>query len=58
MNIPFLILLILFSISLGINIAKHNTPKKEDYNAWNTLLNWIIQLALTISAIYFSGGTL
>lgn len=58
MNIPLFILIGLFCISLGINIAKHGEPKNEKYNVWNTFLNWIIQLALTIWAIYAGGGIL
>jgi len=51
MNIPVLILIILSCISLGISIAKHGTPKGDNYNIWITFICLIVEWVLILWAL-------
>lgn len=51
MNTPQLILIALFSVSLGMSAAKHGEPKTGKENAWASLVAMAIQVAL----LYWGG---
>ena len=52
-NIPFIMLLILASIGLGLAMEQHGKPKKGRNNGWGALIGWILQIGLTIWAIWW-----
>lgn len=48
LGVPQLIMCVLFTINLGLNIAKHGEDKNDKYNAWATLISiginlWILK---------------
>ena len=49
--IATIILLSLELISLGIYLAKHKEPRKDEYNFWYKLISFIIVIVL----LYFAG---
>ena len=49
--IATIILLSLELISLGIYLAKHKEPRRDEYNFWYKLISFII---VTVS-LYFAG---
>jgi hypothetical protein len=51
MNYYFIALLILISMGLGINLARHGQPKKENYNFFTSLISVIIEVTLIYFAI-------
>ena len=49
--IATIILLSLELISLGIYLAKHKEPRRDEYNFWYKLISFIIVIVL----LYFAG---
>ena len=49
--IATIILLLIGSINLGVALAKHNEPKKENYNFWAQLIAFI-----TLIVLYYYAG--
>ena len=48
-----LIYLALSLIGLGITIAQHGTPKKENHNAWVSLIAFLVSIFLLIKGGFF-----
>lgn len=48
---PQLIYLLLVGISLGVDIAKHGTPRTGKHDAWSGLIAMVAMLAL----LYWGG---
>ncbi len=51
MNWYFIILCILYSLGLGIIMARHGSPKDGNYNIFTALISVSIQLFLVVNAI-------
>lgn len=54
MGIPQILIIILFAINLGINIAKHGEDKEEKYNFWSTLIGTLIECFILYCGGFFS----
>jgi hypothetical protein len=46
MNYGIVVLFMLWSLGLGMAIAKHGQPRRENYNAWITLLAILIEVGI------------
>jgi hypothetical protein len=53
MNIPQIIVIILFGLSIGIDLAKHGQRKVGSYNLWHTLIATAIWVGLLIWGGFF-----
>ena len=51
MNIWKISILLLYAMSLGMNLAKHGEPKEGKYDFWSTLLS----CAILIFMLYMGG---
>lgn len=49
--IASIIILVIFAINLGINLAKHGEPKDGKYNFWAEIISTFIMLSL----LYYAG---
>lgn len=54
MGIPQILIIILFAINLGINIAKHGEDKEEKYNFWLALISTLIECFILYCGGFFS----
>ena len=51
MNAARIIMIVLFSMDLGINLVKHKEKKDATYNFWTSLISTIIMVVI----LYFGG---
>lgn len=51
MNYYFIALVLLYSMSLGMNIARHGEKRDDEYNALTSLISMIIVVGLCYLAI-------
>lgn len=54
MGVPQILIIVLFSINLGINIAKHGEEKEEKYNFWLALIDILIECFILYCGGFFS----
>jgi len=54
MRWPQIIIIALYTMSLGIHLAKHGEEKTGKYNFWSSLLSAIIIFALLKAGGFFS----
>lgn len=53
MNIYQIIIIILYSMSLGIALVNHGKPKQGNENFWITLISVLINLFILIQGGFF-----
>ena len=51
MNIFFMIMVAMYILSLGVNLAKHGEEREVKWNFWAALISGAIELTLTYFAI-------
>lgn len=54
MGIPQIIMIILFAMDLGLNLAKHGENKEGKYNFWIALISVIIEFFILYCGGFFS----
>lgn len=51
MNGWFITYIVLFAMSLGINLVKHGEPREDEHNFWVSLIAGLINMFIVYMAI-------
>jgi hypothetical protein len=53
MHLPQVLLLVFLALDIGVVLAKHGQPRKENYNLFVTVISHAIMVALLIWGGFF-----
>lgn len=55
MNGWLIAIIVMYVLSLGVNLGKHGRPREGEYNFWSSLISTAIMITLIYQAIKAGG---